>query len=222
MGERAHHENPKRRLSMIRLEHVKKTFDGKILYDDLNLTIEDGQFVVFSGPSGCGKTTLLNIIGGLEPVDEGKVTVEGFDLRKKSQCMEFYRSCAGFLFQNFALVDNKTVRENLNMIYKKSRSECTVSEALEIVGLSEKVDTKVYKLSGGEQQRVAVARLLIKKCTVVFADEPTGSLDEANANIVIGLLQKLHDMGKTVVMVTHNEKFKNVAERVFNIEEIRT
>lgn len=206
---------------MIRLEHVKKTFEGLTLYDDLNLTIEDGEFVVFSGPSGCGKTTLLNIIGGIEAVDEGNVIVENFNLKRKSECMEFFRVGAGFLFQNFALVDNKTVRENLNMIYKKSRSDCTISEALEIVGLSEKIDTKVYKLSGGEQQRVAVARLLIKKCKVVFADEPTGSLDAKNAEIVMELLKKLQKMGKTIVMVTHNEQFKSVADRILDIEEIR-
>lgn len=206
---------------MIELVDVKKGFEGSVLFENLNLKIEDGEFVVFSGPSGSGKTTLLNLIGGLEKPDEGRILIDGKDMKKSGNKMEAYRSRIGFLFQNFALVDNKTVRENLEFIYSKSRSDMSFEEALEIVDLKDKMNTKVYKLSGGEQQRIAVARLLIKKCDIILADEPTGSLDEGNADVVMELLKKLHEMGKTIVVVTHNEKQKKMASRVVDVMSLR-
>lgn len=206
---------------MIRLLNVRKSFEERELYHNVNLEIPDKEFVVFSGPSGCGKTTLLNIIGGLEPVDSGEIYIDRWDLKKRKDRMNFFKEGAGFLFQNFALVENKTIRQNMEMICKKSRSDCGVEEALRIVGLSDKIDMPVYKLSGGEQQRIAVARLLIKKCRVVLADEPTGSLDEKNADMVMQLLKMLNNMGKTIIMVTHSEKYKLDADRIIEIETLK-
>ena len=206
---------------MIILKNVSKAFDGKKLYENVNLTIEDGEFVCFSGPSGCGKTTLLNIIGGLENADRGEVIVNGKNLCKRSDRFQFYREDAGYVFQNFALVERKTVQQNLELIPKASRADCPIDEALSFVGLSDKKDQKVYQLSGGEQQRIAIARLLIKQCTIVLADEPTGSLDADNAAKVVELLQKLNQMGKTVVLGTHSEDVRNAAKRLIPLESLR-
>lgn len=205
---------------MIELREVCKSFDGKELYRNLNLSIQDGEFVCFSGPSGCGKTTLLNIIGGLEPIDSGDILINGKNLRKKKELYRFFRDDVGFIFQNFALVEKKTVRQNLELIAPRSRSDIPFEEALDFVGLKDKIDTKVYKLSGGEQQRVALARLLIKKCNIILADEPTGSLDRENAQAVVSLLTKLNERGKTIILVTHSDEVRAAAKRNVLIDNL--
>ncbi|MBD5489718.1 MAG: ATP-binding cassette domain-containing protein [Lachnospiraceae bacterium] len=202
---------------MIEIRHLYKRFDEKQLFSDLNLVIEDGEFVVFWGESGCGKTTLLNMIGSLEKIDQGEILVNHKDIFQRKNQREYLRNEVGFLFQNFALIEAKTVRENLNMVKKQTRSEYTVEQALEGVGLSDVVDKQVFKLSGGEQQRVALARLMIKKCSIILADEPTGSLDPGNADKVMELLQAFHKMGRTVILVTHVEKYKRLGFRTIEI-----
>lgn len=202
---------------MIDVKSVYKQFGDKVLFADFNIQIEDGEFVIFNGESGCGKTTLLNMIGSLEPIDSGAIFVNGKDISKKRNQREYLRNDVGFLFQNFALVEGKTVRQNLNMIKKSVRSDLSIEDCLNYVGLLKEIDTQVYKLSGGEQQRIALARLLLKKCTVILADEPTGSLDKKNANRVIELLQGLNQMKKTIIMVTHVEEHKYIGTRNVDI-----
>lgn len=202
---------------MIEIRHLYKSFEEKQLFSDLNLTIEDGEFVVFWGESGCGKTTLLNMIGSLEKIDRGEILVNHKNIFLRKNQREYLKNEVGFLFQNFALIESKTVRENLDMVKKQIRSEYTVEQALEYVGLSDVIDKKVYKLSGGEQQRVALARLMIKKCSIILADEPTGSLDPNNADKVIELLKSLNRMGRTIVLVTHVEKYKQMGFRTIEI-----
>lgn len=202
---------------MIEIKNIRKEFDGLQVFNGLTLVIEDGDFVVFSGPSGCGKTTLLNMIGALEPVDSGSIIVDGIDITKKRNHLKYFRTKIGFLFQNFALVDNKTVRQNLELIQRRNRSQTTIEEALQVVGLYEKIDKKVYMLSGGEQQRVALARLMLKRCDIILADEPTGSLDRKNADRVMSILHKLNDQGKTIILVTHDEGIKQQGKRLVTI-----
>lgn len=202
---------------MIEIKHLSKSFDEKQLFADFNLTIDDEEFIVFWGESGCGKTTLLNMIGSLEKIDNGEILVNHKDIFLKKNQREYLKNEVGFLFQNFALIEAKTVRENLEMVKKQTRSEYTVEQALEYVGLSDIIDKKVYKLSGGEQQRVALARLMIKKCSIILADEPTGSLDANNADKVMELLKSLNKMGKTVILVTHVEKYKQMGFRTIEI-----
>ncbi len=189
---------------MIEIKNVEKRFGDKVVFENLNIEIKDGDFVILTGKSGCGKTTLLYMIGGLENVSSGAIYVDGMDIAKRSNKMKLFSEKTAFLFQNFALVDNKTVRQNLEMIYISCRSDVTVSEALEMVGLADKIDEKVYKLSGGEQQRVALARTIIKKSSIILADEPTGSLDPENTRVVMDILKRFNEMGRTVIMVTHD------------------
>lgn len=202
---------------MIEIRQLTKSFQGKTLFENLSLTISQGDFVIFSGPSGCGKTTLLNMIGALEPIDTGTIVVDGKDITNKRNQLAYFRTKLGFLFQNFALVDQKTVRQNLEIVQKRYRSGKTIEEVLTSVGLSDKIDQKVFMLSGGEQQRVALARLMLKQCDIILADEPTGSLDQANAERVMALLQELNDQGKTIILVTHDEAIKRQGKRLVEI-----
>ena len=134
---------------MIELKSLKKSFDGHVLFEDLNIIINDGEYVVLSGESGCGKTTLLNIIGGLEKIDSGSVLVDGIDLSKLRNRLVYFQEKVGFLFQNFALIENKTVFQNLDLVYDKSRNETSIDDALEFVGLKNRKNSKVFELSGG-------------------------------------------------------------------------
>lgn len=202
---------------MITIKNLSKSFGEKKLFDNYSLQINDGEFVIFTGVSGCGKTTLLNMIGSLEKADRGEITVDGMDITQKKNQREYLKRKVGFLFQNFALVDNKTVEENLKLVKNDCRSGVSIEEALEMVGLSDKAKQKVYSLSGGEQQRAALARLIVKKCDCVLADEPTGSLDRKNADTVFSLLEKINESGKTVIMVTHDESFREKGKRVIEL-----
>lgn len=199
---------------MIEISSITKSYGEKQVFRDFSLEIEDGEFVIFSGESGCGKTTLLSIIGGLEAVDAGKVVVNGIDLADTCRKRALYKDTFGFLFQNFALVEQITVKENLELVHKKCRENLAFSDALKKVGLYDCLNTRVYKLSGGEQQRVALARLMIKKCRIILADEPTGSLDHKNAEYVMDILRQMNREGKTVIVVTHTEELFRYADRV--------
>ncbi|MDU5440886.1 MAG: ATP-binding cassette domain-containing protein [Ruminococcus sp.] len=202
---------------MIKLENVCKRYGERILFENYNTQISDHEFVVFSGKSGCGKTTLLNMIGGIEATDSGRIWVDNVDITQKKELLNYFRYKVGFLFQNFALIENKTVKENLSIVRKASRTSISIEEALERVGLEEKINSKIYTLSGGEQQRIALARLMIKKCDIILADEPTGSLDRENTDIVMDILEEYYQHGKTVVIVTHDAYVKQKGRRVIEL-----
>lgn len=200
---------------MIQIENLSKSFGDHVVFQNFNEVIQTGEMVGFSGVSGCGKTTLLNMIGGIEPFEEGKILVDDIDISNKRNHLEYYRKKVGFLFQNFALIDDKTVYENLKMV--KYRVDKTIEEVLEKVEMSHALHQKVYQLSGGEQQRVALARLMLKRCDLILADEPTGSLDRANAKRVMELLSGLHEEGRTVIVVSHDEQIKKSLGRVIEL-----
>ncbi len=202
---------------MIQINNLYKRFDEKVLFEDFSIDIPDGDFLAFAGNSGCGKTTMLNMIGALEKPDKGKIIVDATDIYIRKNQRGYFSEKVGFLFQNFALVESKTVRQNLDFVQRKYRNDLTIKEALEIVGIADKVDTKVYKLSGGEQQRVALARLMLKKCDIILADEPTGSLDDGNAATVMDILHQMNEQGKTIILVTHNERIMEQAKRVVRL-----
>lgn len=191
--------------NFMKIKNISKHFGEKKLFDNFSCDVEQGDFVVITGESGCGKTTLLNMIGGLEPVTSGKIIVAGLEITNQKNLQMYYRDIVGFVFQNFALVEQKTVEENLKMIHKKGQTEVSVQEALKSVGMEKALKQKVYSLSGGEQQRIALARLRLKNCQLILADEPTGSLDRKNGQLVMKILHELNAEGKTVIMVTHDE-----------------
>lgn len=202
---------------MIQIRNLTKKFNEKTLFSNFNLDIESGDFVIVSGPSGCGKTTLLNMIGAIEKFDGGTIIVDGIDIKNKKNHLHYFRTKIGFLFQNFALVDHKTVKDNLKLIRKDCKTNLSMEEALALVGLKNKINQKVFTLSGGEQQRVALARLMLKKCDIILADEPTGSLDKKNAEAVLDILKQLNRQGKTIILVTHDETLKKQGNRVVNL-----
>lgn len=202
---------------MIAITGLNKAYGEHQIFQDFSLTIPTGEMIVLSGESGSGKTTLLHIIGALETFDGGQVIVDGIDINDPKTHKDYFANKVGFLFQNFVLIEDMTVRKNLNLIRKTNASGISIEEALDYVGLGDKIDQKVYELSGGEQQRVALARLMIKKCDIILADEPTGSLDRKNAERVLALLEEFHQKGKTVVIVTHDEGIKSRGWRVVEL-----
>lgn len=206
---------------MIQIKDLCKSYDRHVIFSDLNMEIQNDEFIAFTGESGCGKTTLLNMIGAVEPLTSGEILVDGIDIQKRKNQQLYFREKVAFLFQNFALVENKTVLQNLQFVKKSAQSGITIQEALEMVGLADKSEQKVYQLSGGEQQRVALARVMIKKCDIVLADEPTGSLDKKNAKIVLELLRKIHEFHKTVLIVTHDLTIAEQCDKIVNIEKFQ-
>lgn len=202
---------------MIEGINLTKKFGDRLLFDNLSFTIKTGEFVCFSGESGKGKTTLLNMIGQIEPPTSGQIRYDGKEVRTSRDMLAFLATKVGFIFQNFALVEGKTVSQNLEFVKKKNRQNISVEEALERVGLADKLHAKVYTLSGGEQQRVALARLYIKKADIILADEPTGSLDRHNADLVMSILKDLNSQGKTIVLVTHDDVIKERCNRIIEL-----
>lgn len=209
-------------MSIIELKNVTKKYGEKTILDNVSLSIEAGEFVGIRGESGKGKTTLLNVIGLVEDC-KGEVLIEGKVVRYKDRkkVMKLLRDKIGYLFQNFALIDDITVYENLKIVMSKGEKQELreqVIDALEQVGLSEEyVDKEVCKLSGGEQQRVAAARIILKKCDIVLADEPTGSLDIKNAYIIMELLKKFNEEGKTIIIVSHDYRVFTYCSRVIEL-----
>lgn len=202
---------------MVKIINLCKSFGEHQLFRNFSEEIKDGEFVVVVGQSGCGKTTLLNMIGAIEPFEGGKIVVDDIDISLKKNQRNYLKTKVGFLFQNFALVEKKSVMQNMKMIKKDAMSGTSAEKALEMVGLLEKRNEKVYRLSGGEQQRVALARLLVKKCDIILADEPTGSLDYENAKNVLQLLDDLNKNGKTIILVTHDRNIKNSGRRLIEL-----
>lgn len=202
---------------MLEIKNLKKSYKEHLIFENFNLRIEQGEFVIISGMSGSGKTTLLNIIGSLEDFDSGKVRFNNIDISLRKNQQKYLGEKIAFIFQNYALLENKTVRENLDLIPKKYRTNISIDQALEMVRMKDKIDSKVYTLSGGEQQRVAVARAIVKKCELILCDEPTGSLDKYNARKVIDLIKSLNQAGKTILLVSHDEKIKEIGDRIIKL-----
>jgi len=206
---------------VIKLSKIQKAFGKKELFRGLELSVNQGEMIAIVGESGAGKTTLLNIIGVIEPLLEGEFVLFGkANIKPNSmKAQRLIRERISFLFQNFALIDNATVFENLAMALKyvkakKHDKQKKVAQALQQVGLAGYEKLKIFELSGGEQQRIALARVLLKPSELILADEPTGSLDEENRNEIIQLLKKMNEAGKTILIVTHDPYVAEQCERV--------
>lgn len=212
--------------NVIRIENMNKSFKDVEIFKDFSLEIKKNSFTIISGTSGSGKSTLLNIIGLLDTKDKGNIYLfEEKNVHPFSKRAEhLLREKIGYLFQNFALVDNETVEYNLKIALenvKAKNKEELISNVLKQVGLQGYEKKMVYKCSGGEQQRIAIARLLLKPCELVLADEPTGSLDHDNKMLVVSLLQKMHKEGKTILIVTHDEELMEIGDNHIKLNNFK-
>ena len=214
---------------MIKFNNVTKIYaPDTVVLQDVSFEIKDGEFVSFVGKSGAGKTTLVRLILGLEMPTSGEVYFNDIDVAKadSAQIQEIRRS-VGSIYQDYKLLSNKTVYENVAYIMqvggkKNEEIESDVVKVLEIIGLSEKINNFPNELSGGEQQRLAIARALVNHPDIIIADEPTGNLDPYNTYEVISILQKINAAGKTVILSTHDKEVINkLGKRVITIENGR-
>ncbi|OPD57106.1 ABC transporter ATP-binding protein [Bacillus anthracis] len=210
---------------MIQLANVAKGF-GKNNFSalkDINLTIEKGEMIAIMGPSGSGKSTLLNIIGLIDSPSAGKYFLDGIDTSTlKSNYHKYRNTEVGFVFQNFSLLDDYTVAENvmLPLVYRRisHKKRMKISkEMLEMVGLERHINKYPYELSGGEQQRTAIARALAQDTKIILADEPTGALDQENGKKIMSILKEIHKQGKTVLVVTHDQKVAAYCQRTIRL-----
>lgn len=203
---------------MIQLKNITKIFGDKVLFDNFCYEIKANELVAIVGTSGAGKSTLLNIMSGLEKPTSGEVYIE-HQLLDYKKVRQLYQRKISFLFQNFALVDEWTVVQNLKIALRYSDyTEKDIDSVLAQVGLSGKNNVKIYSLSGGEQQRVALARLILQNNDIILADEPTGALDKVNRDVVINILKTLKQRGKTIVIVTHDLELAQQCDKILNID----
>ena len=201
----------------IDLLNVSKSFGSKKIFTDLNLRFESGKSYALIGGSGSGKSTLLNIIGRLEKIDSGNVLVDKQDIWKIKE-RTFFKNTVGYVFQNYSLIDNKTVYDNLKLITKDKK---TITDVLEKVGLSsDYLHQKIYELSGGQAQRVAIARMLMKPRKIILADEPTGALDGEIGKEIIRLLLNEKDEDKYVIIATHDPAVYNEVDVIIDMKDI--
>ena len=215
---------------MIDLEHVSKEYKrgGPLALDDINLHVDDGEFVFLLGHSGAGKSTLLKLLLREELPSEGKVTVLGKDVASLHRHqVPYLRRQMGIIFQDFRLIEKKTVYDNLAFVMRAvgaSPKEIRkrIPYVLELVGLGKKADSYPTELSGGEQQRVAIARALVNNPQMIIADEPTGNLDPMRSLEIMMLLERINELGTTVLVVTHAKELVNrFSKRVVAIENGR-
>ena len=212
-------------MEIVKFENVSKIYETgdhvlKAL-DEVDLTLEKGQFIVILGPSGAGKSTLLNLLGGLDVPTKGKIIVDGTDISKlnSNQLAEYRAMKVGFIFQFYNLIPTLTVLENVSLVNEISKDHLDAKTMLDEVGLLDHINNLPSELSGGEQQRVSIARALAKNPQIVLCDEPTGALDSQTGVMVLRLLKSMcANYGKTVVVVTHNQNIAKIADTIIRVK----
>ena len=209
-------------MDILKLVDVSKIYGELKALDKINLSVEKGEWISIMGPSGSGKTTMMNIIGAMDKPSLGEVILDGEDIAKKSpkELTAIRRDKIGLIFQQFHLVNYLSALENVMMsqYYHSMPDAQEAMEALAAVGLADRAKHLPNQLSGGEQQRVCIARALINHPTILLADEPTGNLDEKNEYIVLDIFEKLHNAGSTIIVVTHDPEVGEESERMITLE----
>ena len=209
-------------MNILTLTEISKIYGDLKALDKINLAVEEGEWLSIMGPSGSGKTTLMNIIGCMDKPSLGKIDIAGRDISKLSskELTIVRRDMIGLVFQQFHLVNYLTALENVMMAqyYHSIPDEQEAMQALESVGLKERAKHLPNQLSGGEQQRVCIARALINHPKLLLADEPTGNLDEKNEKLVMEIFERLHNAGSTIIVVTHDPEVADQAERMVLLE----
>lgn len=213
--------------SYIQIESLSKSYGKHRVLSGIDLVVGKGESVAITGPSGCGKTTLLNILGLLETYESGSILLSGkkYPGPETRQAMLLRRNEINYLFQSFALIDSRTVRDNLMLaLYytklSKGEKEEAIEKTLKRFSVSSKLDSNVNELSGGEKQRVAISRAMLKPGNLILADEPTGSLDARMAEIVMdSLVSAARETGKTLVVVTHDMLMADKCDRTLSMQE---
>lgn len=212
-------------MAILEMKDVSKSYNSVEALKKFNLTVEAGEWISIMGPSGSGKSTMLNIIGCMDKPTTGSVIIDGVDASRlnQKQLTEIRRDKIGLVFQQFHLVPHLTAIENIMMAqyYHSMPDEKEGMQALKRVGLEERAHHLPSQLSGGEQQRVCIARALINYPAIILADEPTGNLDEANEKVVTDLFQELHREGHTIIVVTHDPEVGLLAQRRIRLEHGR-
>ena len=212
-------------MSIVQFENVTriyKTGDHELkALDKVSFSLDEGEFVVILGPSGAGKSTLLNMLGGLDSPTDGTITVNGKDISKLSEneLADFRAATVGFVFQFYNLIPTLTVYENVELVSEISKNHLDAKQMIKEVGLEDHMHNFPSELSGGEQQRVSIARALCKNPQVLLCDEPTGALDSETGVMVLKLLLKMaRNYGKTIVIVTHNQNIAKMADVVIRVK----
>lgn len=208
----------------LKVENINKSYkSGSVITQVLKgvgMNLDKGEIGVILGPSGSGKSTLMNIIGGIDRADSGRVLVDGTDITsmKDSQLTDYRREHVGFIFQFYNLIQNLTVGENIEVVSNISKSPLDTDEVLKAVGMLEKKHRFPRELSGGEQQRVSIARAVVKNPKLLLCDEPTGALDYTTSKDILKLLEEVNKkFGTTILMITHNTAISAMANRVYRV-----
>lgn len=215
-------------MSYIKIQDVYKKYkvgDTVVVANNgISFSIEKGEFVVILGPSGAGKSTVLNILGGMDSCDSGEIIVDGLNIStfNNKQLTKYRRDDVGFVFQFYNLVQNLTAKENVELATQITKNALDVDQTLELVGLDHRKDNFPSQLSGGEQQRVSIARAVAKNPKLLLCDEPTGALDYNTGKQVLQTLQDTcRKMGTTVIVITHNSAIAQMADRVIKINDAK-
>lgn len=215
-------------MSFLKFENVTKEYkSGETVIkalSDVSFELNKGEFIVILGPSGSGKSTMLNLLGGMDFVTSGKIGVNGKDVTAMDQgeLTMYRRKDIGFVFQFYNILPNLTAYENVDMAHRLCESKISAKEALEAVGLSNRANNFPAQLSGGEQQRVSIARALSKNPDIMLCDEPTGALDSETGKLVLKILKQLAaDYNTTVIVVTHNASIADIADTVLRLKDGR-
>ena len=207
---------------MIELRNINKGFDDRIVLENLNYNFYEGNSYALIGASGAGKTTLLNIIGKLEEVDSGDIIVNDINLNNIKE-KDYFKNYLSYLFQNFGLIENKSIQENLMLAFigekiSKLEMQKKMNEALKRVHLDVNLNRKIYTLSGGEAQRVALAKTILKDSPIILADEPTSSVDQKNSEEIIELILSLKKENKIIIIATHSPDIYNQVDHILEIK----